>query len=229
MWSASNKEHIHKSSIGRADMAHWPNHGPDMDRECLAHAIPGCTLLSEWSKIKQNPDTCVRFDMPSCGRTKRRRVEIDEDTYADFLSPSSPPPAEDAAADTGAHGAGAVAELANNEGAQSPLRRAPLTEAAAPGAPAAPVPAAAGTAAEVAAKPALGGGANAPIALLAPAGAPPTVAAAPAAPTAMVPATAGAAAEVAAEPALGGGANAPIALLAPVSGAEEAESCVKGD
>ena len=53
-------EHIHKSSVGRADMAHWPNHGPEMDSECLAHAIPGRTLLSEWSKIKQNSDTCVR-------------------------------------------------------------------------------------------------------------------------------------------------------------------------
>ena len=96
-------EHIHKSSVGRADMAHWPNHGPEMDSACLAHAIPGCTLLSEWSKIKQNPDTCVRFSMPSSCRTKRRRVEIEEDAYADSLPPSSPPPAEDAAADTGAH------------------------------------------------------------------------------------------------------------------------------
>ena len=113
-------------------------------------------MLSEWSKIKQSPDTCVRFDFPSSGRTKRGREEIEEDGYAD--SPSSPPPAEDAAADTGAHVAGAVAELANNEGAQSPLRRAPPTVA--------------GAAAEVAAEPALGGGANAPIALLAPAGAP---------------------------------------------------------
>ena len=25
--------HIHKCSVGRADMAHWPNHGPVMDRE----------------------------------------------------------------------------------------------------------------------------------------------------------------------------------------------------
>ena len=40
-------EHIHKSSVGRADVAHWPNHGPAMDSECLAHAIPGRTLLSE--------------------------------------------------------------------------------------------------------------------------------------------------------------------------------------
>ena len=103
MWSASNKEHIHKSSIGRADMAHWPNHGPDMDRECLAHAIPGCTLLSEWSKIKHNPHSSVRFNMPSSGQTKRRRVEKKEDAYADSLPPSSPPPAEDAAANTGAH------------------------------------------------------------------------------------------------------------------------------
>ena len=47
-------EHIHKSSVGRADMAHWPNHGPEMDSECLAHAIPGCTLLSEWSKINSD-------------------------------------------------------------------------------------------------------------------------------------------------------------------------------
>ena len=50
-------EHIHKSSVGHVDMAHWPNYGPVMDSACLAHAIPGCTLLSEWSKIMQNPDT----------------------------------------------------------------------------------------------------------------------------------------------------------------------------
>ena len=107
-------KHINKSSIGRWDMAHWPNHGLDMYREYLAHAIPGCTLLRERSKVKQNPDTCVRFDMPSCGWTKRGRVEIEEDAYADSLPPSSPPPTEDAAADTGAHVAGAVAELANS-------------------------------------------------------------------------------------------------------------------
>ena len=36
-------EHIHKSRVGRADSDHWPNHGPDIDRECLDHAIPGGT------------------------------------------------------------------------------------------------------------------------------------------------------------------------------------------
>ena len=50
-------EHIHKSSVGRPDLAHWPNHRPDIDRGCLDHAIPGCALLREWSKIKQNQDT----------------------------------------------------------------------------------------------------------------------------------------------------------------------------
>ena len=81
---------------------------------------------------------------------RKERVEKEEDGYADSLPPSSPPPVEDAAADTGAHVAGAAAELApgNNEGAQSPLLRAPPTVAAAPGAPAAPVPAAAGAAAD---------------------------------------------------------------------------------
>ena len=57
--------------------------------------------------------TRVRFDMPSCGLTKTGRVEIEEvDTYPDSPPPSSP--AEDAAADTGAHVAGAAAELANS-------------------------------------------------------------------------------------------------------------------
>ena len=41
-------EHIHKSSVGRPDLAHWPNHRPDIDRGCLDHAIPGCALLREW-------------------------------------------------------------------------------------------------------------------------------------------------------------------------------------
>ena len=36
-------EHIHKSSIGRADMAHWPNHGPVMDRE------PECLTLQSFN------------------------------------------------------------------------------------------------------------------------------------------------------------------------------------
>ena len=34
-------EHIHNSSVRRADVAHWPNQGPVMDSECLAHVIPG--------------------------------------------------------------------------------------------------------------------------------------------------------------------------------------------
>ena len=33
-------EHIHKSSVGRQDLAHWPNHGQDIERGCLEHAIP---------------------------------------------------------------------------------------------------------------------------------------------------------------------------------------------
>ena len=55
--------------------------------ECLDYAIPGCTLLLEWPKIKLNPDTRVRFDMPSCGQTKRGRVKIEKVANAD-----SPPP-----------------------------------------------------------------------------------------------------------------------------------------
>ena len=151
-------EHIHKSSVGRPGLAHWPSHGPDIDRDCLNHAITGCALLREWSKIKQNPDTCVCFDLPSCGRTRRGRVvwanspraEIEEvGSFADPQPPSSP--AEDAAADALA--------APDNEGAQCPLQRAPPT---APSAPSPPVPAAAGAAAE----PPL---ANASIALPAPA------------------------------------------------------------
>ena len=46
-------EHIHKFSVGRLDLAHWLNHGPDTDRDCLDHTIPGCTLLREWSKISK--------------------------------------------------------------------------------------------------------------------------------------------------------------------------------
>ena len=42
-------EHIHKSSVGRADLAHWPNHGPHIDIDYLDHPIPGCILLREWS------------------------------------------------------------------------------------------------------------------------------------------------------------------------------------
>ena len=33
-------EHIHKSTVDRADMANWPNHGPVMDSDCLAHCGP---------------------------------------------------------------------------------------------------------------------------------------------------------------------------------------------
>ena len=29
----------HKSSVGRPDMAHWPNVGTDIDLDCLDHAI----------------------------------------------------------------------------------------------------------------------------------------------------------------------------------------------
>ena len=50
--------------------------------------------------------------MPSSCRTKRGRVEIEEDGYADSLPPSSSPPAEDAAADTDANVAGAAAAAA---------------------------------------------------------------------------------------------------------------------
>ena len=46
-------EHIQKFSVGRPDLAHWPNHGPDIDRDCLDHTIPGCALLREWSKISK--------------------------------------------------------------------------------------------------------------------------------------------------------------------------------
>ena len=34
-------EHIDKSSVGRADLAHWPNCERDIDLESLDHVIPG--------------------------------------------------------------------------------------------------------------------------------------------------------------------------------------------
>ena len=45
------------------------------DLDCLEHAIPGCALLLEWSKIRLNLNACVCFDMPSCCLTKRGRIE----------------------------------------------------------------------------------------------------------------------------------------------------------
>ena len=62
----------------------------------------------------------VCFNMPSCGRTKGGRVEIEEVAPADAYADRPPPysPAEDAAADAGACApatvAGAAAELANS-------------------------------------------------------------------------------------------------------------------
>ena len=83
---------------------------PDIDRDCLDHAIPGRALLCERSKIKQNPDTYVCFDIPSCGRMKRGTEEIEEmaqaDAYADPPPQSSP--TEDAAADAGPDASAAV-------------------------------------------------------------------------------------------------------------------------
>ena len=97
---------------------------PDIDRDCLDHAIPGRALLCERSKIKQNPDTYVCFDIPSCGRMKRGTEEIEEmaqaDAYADPPPQSSP--TEDAAADAGPDASAAVA------GAAAELAHSPLEE-----------------------------------------------------------------------------------------------------
>ena len=68
------EEHIHKSSVGRPDSLHWLNHGPDINRDGLDHAIPGCALLREGSQIQQTPEARVCFGRPSCGRTKRGRA-----------------------------------------------------------------------------------------------------------------------------------------------------------
>ena len=143
------------------------NHEPDIDRDCLGHAIPGRALLREWSMIKQNPDTCVCFDMPSCGRTKRGRVEIEEvaqaDAYADPPPPSSPAEVRRTPPHPGASAAvaGAAAEPANipleeNEEvdayADPPPPSSPTEEDAAYAGTGAPGPAAvAGAAAEQAA------------------------------------------------------------------------------
>ena len=104
-----------------------PNHGPDIDRR-------GCALrlLREWSKIKQKPDTCVCFDMPSCKlRQDEKResseancplAEIEEvaqvDAYAD------PPPLSSPVEDVAAHAL--LAPSPDNEGAQRPVVHAPI-------------------------------------------------------------------------------------------------------
>ena len=57
---------IRKASGGRPDLANWPNHGAEIYRSCIQHAIrnsePG-SLLVEDSKLKMDPNASVCFDI----------------------------------------------------------------------------------------------------------------------------------------------------------------------
>ena len=107
-------EHIHISSVGRPDVAHWPNHRPDIDSDC---AIPECALLRELSKIKAKRQTreYASTCQAAAGQKKRGRVEIEEVTKADAYA-DPPPPSSPAEEGAGAPAAvtGAAAEPANS-------------------------------------------------------------------------------------------------------------------
>ena len=92
---------IQKASVGRPDFANRPNHGAEIDRACMQHAIRNSdpwSLLVEDSKLKMDPYSSVCFDIPG-GRKNRRREAADLGLDAPMLCSDAAPADKDADAD----------------------------------------------------------------------------------------------------------------------------------
>ena len=118
---------IRKASCGRPDFANRPNHGAEIDRACMQHAIrnsdPG-SLLVEDSNLKIDPKSSVCFDIPG-GRKNRRREAADLGPDALMLCSDAAPADKDA---------DAVADTADSYGED------PLPPPVRPPPPTAPTP-----------------------------------------------------------------------------------------
>jgi len=54
--------HFHKVKDNYEDLAGWPDHGSEIDQECLGAIVPGHIMLREWQKIKKDPSKLVTFE-----------------------------------------------------------------------------------------------------------------------------------------------------------------------